>query len=117
MTGLPIAPEVIDFFTYANLGLKRCEYPIVNLRFDFLARAISSSASSNSIAMGFSKKTWIIGSIILGAVTTLTLGFISSLPFVILAMTLLSTSQAIANISVDGVMCCVGKQFVLKRQN
>lgn len=62
-------------------------------------------------AWGFSKKTWIIGSIILGAVTTLTLGFISSLPFVILVMTLLSTSQAIANISVDGVMCCVGKQF------
>ena len=59
----------------------------------------------------FSKRTWIIGSILLGAITTLTLGFISSLPFVILAMTLLSTSQAIANISVDGVMCCVGKQY------
>ncbi len=25
LTGRPIVPSVIDFLTYANLGLKRCE--------------------------------------------------------------------------------------------
>jgi len=52
-----MVPSTIFFLANANLVLKRCEYPMVNLSPPRRASAISSSASHSCMAIGFSKST------------------------------------------------------------
>src|SRR3984957_8447437 len=61
LQGSPMVPSSIERFTYANFGLNRCEYPMVNASFFEAASAINSSASASSRAIGFSRKTCLAG--------------------------------------------------------
>jgi MFS family permease len=61
-------------------------------------------------SLGISKKIWLLISISLSLILTLSLGFLTALPVIVGAMILLSWSGAVRDVTVDGMMCVQGKK-------
>ena len=58
-----------------------------------------------------SKKFWMISAFIASFFLTLALGFVTALPIVIILMMFISTSEAIQNVAVDGLMVITGQKY------
>lgn len=59
---------------------------------------------------GIPKRTWILGSILASLICSLILGFLAALPIVVLTMMMLSCSNAVRDVAIDGLSCCEGKK-------